>query len=219
MKDSFLRILQTEGQKPYFNNIIEGLREYSSFEIVPHQIDMFRPFDFFQVNETKVVILGQDPYHKANVADGLAFSTRQKVTPPSLRNIFTELKQTYPNISLESNDLTKWAKQGVLLLNTSLTTVVKKPLAHKHLGWEQFTKVVCEEIIKANKDVIFVALGKHAQEFINSLSVRPQYLFETSHPSPFSVNKGFAGSQIFKKINTTLEKLNLSVINWELKEN
>ncbi|UUM19608.1 MULTISPECIES: uracil-DNA glycosylase [unclassified Mycoplasma] len=218
MKDSFLQILQSEGKKPYFENIINGLRNYITFDIVPHQMDMFRAFEFFQVHETKVIILGQDPYHSKNVADGLAFSTRSKKTPPSLQNIFKELSDEFPNISLNSNDLTPWAKQGVLLLNVYLTTVINKPLEHQHLGWEQFAQVVCEKIVQANPNVVFLALGRHAQEFITKLHPVPQYVLKTSHPSPFSANKGFLGSRIFIKANELLKQNNISPINWELKE-
>ncbi|VEU74882.1 uracil-DNA glycosylase [Mycoplasmopsis citelli] len=218
MKDSFLKILQSEGKKAYFNNIIEGLRNYSTFEIVPHQVDLFRAFEFFQVHETKIVLLGQDPYPTEGVADGLAFSTRSKKTPVSLKNIFKELTLEFSNIKLKSNDLTPWAKQGVLLLNVHLSTVINKPLEHKDIGWENFTQVVCEEIIKQNENVIFIALGKYAQEFVEKLSPSPKYVIKSSHPSRFSANKGFLGSFIFTQANKILKDNGSEEINWELKE-
>ncbi|WP_025755286.1 uracil-DNA glycosylase [Mycoplasmopsis cricetuli] len=218
MKDSFLKILVSEGKKPYFEKLLNFLKQDQFNNIVPFQTDMFRAFDFFQMHETKVLLLGQDPYYKLGVADGLAFSTKSKLTPQSLQNIFKELKNEYPNIKLQTNDLSGWAKQKVLLLNIYLTTLAGKALAHRHIGWDQFTKVVCELILQINPNVIVIALGKEVQNFVNSFSIKPKYYLKTSHPSPFSANKGFLGSNIFKKTNIILNSLNETEINWELKQ-
>lgn len=216
MKDSFLEILQSEGKKPYFEQIIEGLRQNSQFEITPHQTEIFRPFEYFQVRDTKVIILGQDPYPGENVADGLAFSTKLDKAPASLRNIFKEVKRDYPNTILETNSLEQWAKQGVLLMNIYLTGVIKQPLAHEHIGWDKFTEIICLEILSKNPNVVVVALGKKAQKFVSKLSIKPKYLIESSHPSPLSYKKGFENSHLFLKINKMLEDQKKKPINWSL---
>ncbi|WP_426460959.1 uracil-DNA glycosylase [Mycoplasma hafezii] len=218
MKDSFLKILQTEGQKPYFQNILNGLQETekNGKNIYPHQMDMFRPFEFFQLPETKVVILGQDPYHSLNVADGLAFSTKQAKTPASLRNMFKELQKDYPKTKIETNDLSAWAKQGVLLLNTVWTVTENEPNSHKSFGWQQFTHVVLENVLKENPNAIFVILGREAEKFTKDLNINPKNKIVLSHPSPYSYKKGFENGEMFKKINNRLKATHQGVIKWDL---
>lgn len=219
MKNSFLEILQSEGKKDYFQNILVSLKESEkNGPIYPHQTNIFRPFEFFQVNETKVVILGQDPYHGYDQADGLAFSSKNPKTPPSLRNIFKELKKEYPKTKIETNDLSAWAKQGVLLLNTILTVNYNMPLSHKHFGWETFTKEVLKQVALQAPKAIFVLLGKHAQKFAQDLNLDPIRVIATSHPSPYSYKKGFENSGIFKLINKKLKQNGLEPIKWDLKK-
>ncbi|QKT05454.1 uracil-DNA glycosylase [Mycoplasma sp. OR1901] len=222
MKNSFLNILTSEGKKPYFDNIINELKvaEKENKVVLPYQTDMFRAFEFFQVKETKVVFIGQDPYHSLGTADGLAFSTRGQKTPPSLNNIFKELKKDYPDTKIETNSLVAWAKQGVLLLNTVLTVEYGKANSHKNIGWENFTLKVVENVINENNNVIIVALGKQAQEYISKLpnlnKLDPNNILATSHPSPFSYQKGFENFELFKKINAILKKHKTRQINWDL---
>ncbi|QNM93871.1 uracil-DNA glycosylase [Mycoplasma sp. Pen4] len=217
MKNSFIEILQSEGKKPYFDNIINGLREEGKKTVIyPEQVQIFRPFDYFQVAETKVIILGQDPYHTYGYADGLAFSTGNNKLSPSLRNIFKELKKDYPKIKLDSTDLTPWAKQGVLLLNTVLTVSHGEPNSHKNFGWQSFTKKVIQEVVKVNPNVILVLLGKEAQKFAKDIEINPDNVIATSHPSPYSYKKGFENSGIFKLINKKLKKHNEQPIDWNL---
>ncbi|MGZ9800285.1 uracil-DNA glycosylase [Mycoplasma sp. AC1221] len=222
MKDSFLQILQKEGKESYFDNIFHSLKEaeLNNQTIYPHQIDIFKPFEFFQVNETKVVILGQDPYYNDDSADGLAFSSWKDETPKSLANIFKVLKQDYPDIVIKTNSLVNWAKQGVLLMNTVLTVIKGKPNSHKYIGWQKFTSVILDKIIEANSDIIFVILGKQAKETVYNLSnfdkIKQQNIIKSSHPSPLSFNKGFNNSQIFLKINHLLKTQNKTEIDWNL---
>ncbi|MBN4083329.1 uracil-DNA glycosylase [Mycoplasma sp. CSL10137] len=222
MKNSFLNILTEEGKKPYFNNIINQLSisEKENKVILPYQTDIFRAFEFFQVKDTKVIFIGQDPYHTLGTADGLAFSSRDKKTPPSLRNIFKELQKDYPEVKLETNSLVNWAKQGVLLLNTVLTVEYGKANSHKNIGWENFTLKVVEQTINENNNVIIVALGKQAQEYIKKLpnihKISNENILATSHPSPFSYKRGFENFQLFKKINNLLKKYKTRQINWDL---
>ncbi|QGZ97617.1 uracil-DNA glycosylase [Mycoplasma sp. NEAQ87857] len=220
MKDSFLKILQQEGQKEYFTNILNSLKaaEIAGLEVYPHQMDLFKAFEFFQTNETKVIFLGQDPYHTKGVADGLSFSTKSNKTPPSLNNIFKELKKDYPKTKIETNDLTAWAKQGVLLLNTSLSVIANKPNSHSKIGWKTFTLEVIKQVLLANPNVIVVLLGKEAQSFVKSLNIPSQNKIELSHPSPFSYKKGFENSGLFKLINKKLKQTHQTPIKWDLKK-
>ncbi|WP_322912592.1 uracil-DNA glycosylase [Mycoplasmopsis felis] len=220
MKDSFLKILQSEGKKSYFQKIYNSLKdiETQNTEIYPHQMDIFRPFDYFQVNQTKVIILGQDPYHNG-FADGLAFSTYKKQTPHSLKNIFKELLNNYPNTVIKTNSLQEWAQQGILLLNTVLTVSKGQPNSHYNFGWQSFTKEIIKEVINQNPNVIIVLLGTKALKFYKELNLNnhnSKNVLHTSHPSPFSFNKGFNGTEIFLKINQRLKELSNEEINWNL---
>ncbi|TDV23061.1 uracil-DNA glycosylase [Mycoplasmopsis mustelae] len=222
MKDSFLKILQIEGRKPYFENILYELKnaELNKQVIYPHQLDLFRPFEFFQLQDTKVIILGQDPYYSNDFADGLAFSTRQKTTPKSLNNIFKVLLNDYPNTEIQTNSLVSWAKQGILLMNVIFSVIQGQPNSHTNIGWQAFSQAVIEEIITQNPNVILVLLGQQAQKFANKLhnikQLNPDNIIKTSHPSPFSYQKGFHKSQLFKNINNRLKKQNQTEINWNL---
>ncbi|MCU9933234.1 uracil-DNA glycosylase [Mycoplasmopsis cynos] len=171
MKDSFLKILQLEGTKPYFENIIKVLKkaEEDNEVIFPHQTNLFKPFEYFQTYETKLIILGQDPYPGINIADGLAFSTGHIKTPASLKNIFIELKKDYPNVKIGTNSLLGWAKQKILLLNSVFTVVMNQPNSHRKIGWEEFVKSIIIEIIKANENVLILTLGNQANYVLNQV--------------------------------------------------
>ncbi|WP_406614725.1 uracil-DNA glycosylase [Mycoplasma corogypsi] len=217
MKDSFLNILRREGQKPYFEQILSNLKTCpNDLSIYPHQVDMFRAFEFFQVEQTKVIIIGQDPYHTEGVADGLAFSTRSNKTPPSLKNMFKELLKDYPKTKIETNSLVDWAKQGVLLLNTVLTVEQGKPNSHQKFGWQTFTRSVLDEVCYQNPNVILVLLGKKAQQFAKGVKLDPHNIIAIAHPSPFSYRHGFENSSLFKLINQKLKKQGQQPIKWDL---
>ncbi|WLP85892.1 uracil-DNA glycosylase [Mycoplasma seminis] len=216
MKDSFLNILQQEGKKPYFEIIINKLEiAEKEAQVLPEQINMFRAFDFFQVHETKVVILGQDPYHTVGYADGLAFSTGNGKITPSLRNVFAEIKKDYPQANLSDTSLISWAKQGVLLLNTVLTVSEGKTNSHKDFGWDKFTKEVLLQVVRQNPDVIILALGKQAEKFIADLPINKENIIVTSHPSPYSYKKGFENSHVFKQVNDKLIEKGIKAISWD----
>lgn len=211
MKFNFEDFLKEQKKEKYWNNIEKILKIK---RIVPKAEQIFNAFDDFDFNNIKLVILGQDPYPTNNNADGLCFSTNNEKTPSSLKNIFIEIKNTYPNAKLDSNNLNNWKKQGVLLLNTILTTEENKTLAHKNLGWEIFNINLLNKLLEGNKNILFLAMGKDASDFMKKINVNKENIFETPHPSPLSCWRGFLGSNIFKKINEKLKNLNKTEIDW-----
>jgi uracil-DNA glycosylase len=185
-------------------------------EIFPEEPLIFNAFNLCSFENTKVVILGQDPYHGKGEANGLAFSVNEGIKiPPSLRNIFKELKNEYPDFNTKrSTDLSDWAQQGVLLINSVLTVEKDKPASHKHYEWELFTNFIISTISKEKKNLVFILLGKYAQDKINLIDSQKHIIIKAAHPSPFSANRGFLGSNIFKDCNQSLEKLKYAPIYW-----
>ncbi len=185
-------------------------------EIFPEEPLIFNAFNLCSFENTKVVILGQDPYHGKGEANGLAFSVNEGIKiPPSLRNIFKELKNEYPDFNTKrSTDLSDWAQQGVLLINSVLTVEKDKPASHKHYDWELFTNFIISFISKEKKKLVFILLGKYAQNKINLIDSQKHIVLKSAHPSPFSANRGFLGSNIFKDSNQILEKLKYAPIYW-----
>ena len=160
------------------------------------------------------MIIGQDPYHNDNQANGLCFSVSDKVTaPPSLKNIFKELEDDL-GIKKTSNELEMWAKQGVLLLNATLTVRAHKANSHKDLGWEKFTDFIIKEISDKKENVVFVLWGAFAQKKAGLIDASRHFIIQSAHPSPFYVHKGFFGSRPFSKINQFLEEKGKEPINW-----
>lgn len=184
-------------------------------KVVPSKDLILNTFNLIE-NDIKVVILGQDPYYVPGFANGLAFSVNKNCKiPRSLQNIFKELKSFDDSFNFENGDLSLWAKQGVLLLNTCLTTIEGKALAHKHVNWEEYTTLLISEISKF-ENVVFILLGNNAikyQKYINSES---NLVLTTSHPSPLSARRGFFGSNVFNKTNEYLKNVNKKTINWNL---
>jgi uracil-DNA glycosylase len=185
-------------------------------EIFPKESNIFNAFNLCSFENTKVVILGQDPYHGKGEANGLAFSVNEGIKiPPSLRNIFKELKNEFPNFKLNrSADLSDWAQQGVLLINSVLTVEKDKPASHKHYEWELFTNFLISILSKEKKNLVFILLGKYAQDKINLIDPQKHIILKAAHPSPFSANRGFLGTNIFKDSNQILEKLKYAPIYW-----
>ena len=185
--------------------------------IFPENDIIFNAFNFTTPSNIKVVILGQDPYHRKGQANGLSFSVPNGVrTPPSLRNIFKEL-QSDLNHSISSNgNLEPWAKQGVLLLNATLTVREKIAGSHQKLGWELFTDSVIKKISDEKKGVIFLLWGAFAQKKTVLIDKRKHHILTTTHPSPFSAYRGFLGCKHFSKTNTILLNNNQQPINWKL---
>ena len=195
-------------------NYTEKLR--NSEVIYPSTENVFRALNLTSFNDVKVVILGQDPYHGENEANGLAFSINEGVRiTPSLRNIFKELKSDL-NIDASTTDLTKWAKQGVLLLNTILTVVKDQPLSLKGIGWEEVTDYLIKYISDNKENVVFILWGNNARSKVSLINKEKHLVIESAHPSPLSSSRGFFNSKPFSKTNDYLKKNNQSVIDWSL---
>ena len=209
--------IQNELQKPYFQHLVEFLKiEDRTKTILPPREKRMTCFHLTPYDEVKVVIVGQDPYHNYNQAHGLAFSVEQGAYPPSLKNIFKELVDDLGvNYPLTGN-LSKWAKQGVLLLNTSLTVEVHRALSHKGMGWEIFTQEAIKKINDKTSPVVFILWGSHAQKLQTEIDAKRHYMIKSPHPSPLSASKGFFGSKPFSKTNAFLKSKNLSEIDWSL---
>lgn len=186
---------------------------YSSKIVYPQKNEIFNCFNFFNIEDTKVVIIGQDPYHNPGEAMGLSFSVRNGIkTPSSLRNIFRELKNDL-DIDRSNTDLTDWSAQGVLLLNAYLTVEENNPLSHSKIGWLDFTRYIIKELDNKNKNVVYILMGNFAKTFKNYIK-NSKYIIETVHPSGLSANRGFFGSKIFSRCNNYLQKANIKKINW-----
>ena len=199
----------------YFTTLWEKVKEeYQTTKCFPPKNQIFRAIELTPFEEVKVVIIGQDPYHNDNQANGLCFSVSDKVTaPPSLKNIFKELEDDL-GIKKTSNELEIWAKQGVLLLNATLTVRAHEANSHKDLGWEQFTDFIIKEISDKKENVVFVLWGAFAQKKAGLIDASKHFVIQSAHPSPFSVHKGFFGSRPFSKINQFLEEKGKEPINW-----
>ena len=206
-------ILKDEYDKEYFKELINLVnKEYDKNICYPEKENIFKAFEVTPFKDVKVVILGQDPYHGEHEANGLCFSVYHGVKcPPSLNNIFKEL---YSDLGIKrtDTDLSDWASEGVLLLNTLLSVEKDKPLSHKGFGWEIFTDEVIRRIALNNKDVVFVLWGNYARSKKSLIGKNP--VIESAHPSPLSASRGFFGSKPFSKINNMLEERGKSKINW-----
>ncbi len=199
----------------YFTILWEKVKEeYQTTKCFPPKNMIFRAIELTPFEEVKVVIIGQDPYHNDNQANGLCFSVSDKVkAPPSLKNIFKELEDDL-GIKKTSNELEMWAKQGVLLLNATLTVRAHEANSHKDLGWEKFTDFIIKEISDKKENVVFVLWGAFAQKKAGLIDASKHFIIQSAHPSPFSVHKGFFGSRPFSKINQFLKEKGKEPINW-----
>lgn len=209
-------ILKDEWEKPYYKQLRAFLKsEYSSRRIYPHMNDIFNALRYTSFEDTKVVIIGQDPYHGPNQAHGLCFSVKQGVTPPpSLKNIFKELQSDIGKTPPPHGELTEWAKQGVLLLNNVLTVRAGEPTSHKGKGWEIFTDRVISELNLKQTPVVFLLWGAHAQKKAEIITNPIHYKLCSVHPSPLSASRGFLGCRHFSKTNALLTQNNLKPIEW-----
>ena len=209
-------ILSDEWVKPYYKQLRAFLKqEYSSRRIYPDMNDIFNALKYTSFEDTRVVIIGQDPYHGYGQAHGLCFSVKKGVTPPpSLKNIFKELKDDVSKPIPEHGELTEWAKQGVLLLNTVLTVREGCPNSHKDKGWENFTDRVILELNKKTTPVVFLLWGANAEKKARIITNPIHYKLITVHPSPLSCHRGFFGCKHFSKTNEILRKNNLEEIKW-----
>ncbi|MBN0919026.1 uracil-DNA glycosylase [[Mycoplasma] gypis] len=217
MKFNFQDFLQNQKQEKYFQNIEYKINQNIS-KITPKIENIYNAYDL-DFDNLKVIIIGQDPYYQPLVADGLAFSSKLNKTPSSLKNIFKEIQNCYPESTFETNSLRYWKQQGVLLLNTYLTTFENEALACKDWNWDIFVLSSIKQICQNHKNIVFLLLGNFAQKFIKPVEKQyPNNLFlKTSHPSGLSCYRGFIGSNIFKQANNYLIQKNKNPIDWSTK--
>ncbi len=215
---SWLEILEKEFRAPYFAQLKSFLVEEKKNNLVfPPGSLIFNAFNLTPFPKVKVVLMGQDPYHNPGQAHGLCFSVPQGAPlPKSLINIFKELHDDIGCPVPQSGNLEKWAKQGVLLLNTILTVRAHQPSSHREQGWETFTDAVIREISSRKENVVFILWGAYAANKIPLIDTRRHHILQAAHPSPFSAHKGFYGCSHFSKTNQLLNQAELTEIDWTL---
>lgn len=220
INNDWLQPLQKEFSKPYYRKLFETVKsEYSRYQVFPPSDDIFNAFHLTPLSEVKVVILGQDPYHNINQAHGLCFSVQPTVEiPPSLVNIYQELHDDLGCRIPNNGYLVKWAKQGVLLLNTVLTVRAHQANSHQNIGWEQFTDAVIEILDQQNRPMVFLLWGKPAQRKKAMLHNPNHLILEAPHPSPLSAYRGFFGCRHFSTTNRFLEEHGLEPIDWQIED-
>lgn len=215
---SWQKIFQQQSQQPYYKALCKTLdAAYRSETVYPPEKQLLTALNYFELVDTKVVILGQDPYHGVGQAHGLSFSVPQGVPfPPSLRNIFKEL---HSDLGLQlpfSGDLTAWSKQGVLLLNTSLTVLAGKAGSHAGIGWQQLTDSIIREVSLQSDACVFLLWGKHAQTKAPLIDAQKHLVLESVHPSPLSAHRGFFGNQHFSQANKFLTSKGRAEVDFRL---
>jgi uracil-DNA glycosylase len=229
IEPSWHKVLKDEFNKPYWKNLTNFIREeiQSGKQIFPTPKNIFAGFSLCPFDKLKVVIVGQDPYHSVSqvngrnvpTAHGLCFSVvKGAKIPPSLQNIYKELKNEFGEDFQIPNhgNLENWAKQGILLMNTTLTVEAHKPMSHAGKGWEEFTEKVIETISREKTGIIFLLWGRHAQNRKNLIDLKKHFVLEAAHPSPFSAYNGFFGCGHFKEANNILAQKNKEKIDWQI---
>ncbi|MCX7548080.1 uracil-DNA glycosylase [Xanthomarina sp. F1114] len=214
---TWLAFLAKEFNASYFKNLENFLdKEYSHYTCYPPKTDIFNAFNYCSLDKLKVVIIGQDPYHGAGQANGLCFSVQNGIAhPPSLRNIFKELEKDMGLAYPKSGDLTKWAQQGVFLLNATLTVREGEAGSHQNQGWEKFTDTVIKQISDEKEHVVFLLWGGFAKKKAKLIDKKKHVVLESGHPSPLSANRGYwFGNRHFSKTNSLLEQVGLKQILW-----
>ena len=217
---SWKQKLASEFQKEYFNTLANQVRkEYQENVCYPLAKDIFAALNDCPFDKVKVVILGQDPYHGENQANGLCFSVKEGVAhPPSLTNIFKELSSDLDFPYPKSGDLSPWSKQGVLLLNSVLTVRANEPASHQHIGWEQFTNTVIKLVSSNAQNIVFLLWGGYAKKKIKWIAKEKHCVLTSGHPSPLSANRGYwFGNEHFSKANAFLQEHDKAPIDWQLK--
>lgn len=218
IENSWDELLEEQFKKPYYKNLRELLiEEYKNFQIFPKAEDIFNAFKKTPYENVRCVILGQDPYHNVNQAEGLSFSVKvgQKI-PPSLVNIYKELKSDLGYEPPTHGSLVKWAENGVLLLNTTLTVRAHTPMSHSKIGWEILTDSVIDILNKKESPVVFILWGRHAQSKEKLITNPNHLILKAPHPSPLSANRGFFGSKPFSKTNEFLRINGCPEIDWRI---
>lgn len=216
--NDWLEPLKREFCKPYYKQLYgKILQEYQTYEVYPPADDIFNAFHLTPLKDVKVVILGQDPYHGTGQAHGLCFSVNQGIDiPPSLVNIYQELHDDMGCSIPKHGCLTKWANQGVLLLNTVLTVRAHQAMSHRGIGWEQFTDAVIETVSRQDRPVVYLLWGRPAQMKKRMLNNPGQLVLEAPHPSPLSAYRGFFGCRHFSQANAFLEQHGVEPVDWQI---
>jgi len=216
MQTEWSSLLQSEFEKPYFKKLQEFVtQERRQFSVYPSPENVMAALELTTYADTRVVILGQDPYHGVNQAHGLCFSVQRDVVhPPSLKNIFKELQSDLKIKPPIHGNLEQWARQGVLMLNTTLTVRAGEAGSHQGFGWETFTDAVIRIVNNKSHPVVFVLWGAFARKKKSLIDTTKHHIIESAHPSPLSAHNGFTGSRPFTKINDALTHANLSTIDW-----
>lgn len=216
IESSWKALLSEEFEKPYFKELTAFVKqEYSERTVYPPGKEIFNAFAHCPFSKLKVVIIGQDPYHGPGQANGLCFSVRDGVKfPPSLRNIFKEIESDLRAPNPTSGDLSRWADQGVLLLNATLTVQTRTPGSHQNKGWEEFTDAVIKKINDNKESVVFLLWGAYAHRKGEVIDRNRHFVLSSAHPSPFSAYRGFFGNKHFSKTNDHLASKGIDPINW-----
>ena len=217
INDSWKNILQTEFDKPYFKSLTNFVaNEYEKNQCFPEEKDVFAAFNYCSFDAVKVVLIGQDPYHGKGQANGLCFSVADGIKhPPSLINIFKEISDDLEVMYPVSGDLSSWAKQGVLLLNATLTVRESEAGSHQKQGWETFTDAVIKKISEEKENVVFLLWGGFAKKKSKLIDAKKHHILTSGHPSPLSANRGYwFGNKHFSKTNEFLKSIDADVISW-----
>lgn len=214
---SWKEALAEELAKEYIQKLNQKIEsEYHIHTIYPQYRDIFRAFELCPIDKVKVVILGQDPYHNPNQAMGMSFSVPETTPlPPSLKNIFQEITSDIGVTPLNHGDLSRWAHEGVLLLNSILTVQDSNPGSHQQYGWEQFTDIVIHKLSQHHPHIVFMLWGTYAQAKISLISSSDHLILQAPHPSPLSAYRGFIGCKHFSQANSYLKKHHISPIDWK----
>lgn len=220
MGNDWMQSLRAEFSKPYYARLYQTINEeYKTQTVYPPAGDILRAFSLTPLSKVKVVILGQDPYHEPGQANGLSFSVHPGVAiPPSLVNIYQELHDDIGCRIPNNGDLTKWARQGVLMLNTVLTVRAHHAFSHRGLGWEQFTDAAITAVNSQARPIVFILWGKAAQAKCSMLDNPEHLVLKSPHPSPLSAYHGFFGSKPFSQTNRFLEAHGVTPIDWQIED-
>tara|TARA_R110002050_G_scaffold24083_3_gene64367 strand:+ start:157904 stop:158569 length:666 start_codon:yes stop_codon:yes gene_type:complete len=217
IEERWKHYLQNEFDKPYFKDLLDFVRlEYNTHQCFPPENQIFNAFNYCSFDDVKVVIIGQDPYHDAGQANGLCFSVNKGVKhPPSLINIFKEIEADLGIPYPESGDLTHWSKQGVLMLNATLTVKAHEAASHQRKGWEQFTDAIIKIISEKKDNIVFLLWGGFAKKKIKLIDKDKHHILISGHPSPLSANRGYwFGNKCFSRTNLILKELDKKSIFW-----
>jgi uracil-DNA glycosylase len=219
LDESWYELLIEDFSKEYFIKLNQFLLKEKNrgYQILPPDLEIFEALNQTPFDNVKVVIIGQDPYHGPMQANGLCFSVNDGIPfPPSLRNIFKELKSDINFITPKSGNLTPWAKQGVLLLNSTLTVRLNEANSHSKIGWQIFTDKIISEVVSKKENIVFILWGAYAQSKLSLIDASKHFILQSAHPSPLSASRGFFGCRHFSKTNDYLISNNIQPIVWQL---